>query len=61
MTETPAPVAPTSPAPQPAPMPKAGHRVTDPGDASPMGDPEGSDFVPKPQVTHPITVVLPRT
>ena len=58
MTDTPAPAAPK---PQPAATPKAGHRITDPGDASPLGHPEGSDFVPKPQVMHPITVVLPGT
>lgn len=61
MSDAPAPVAPVSPAPQPATTPRTGHRVTDPGDASPIGHPEGSDFVPKPQETHPITVVLPGT
>ena len=61
MTDTPAPAAPTSPAPQPTTTPKAGHRVTDPGDASPLGDPEGSDFVPKPQVMTALPIVLPGT
>lgn len=59
MTDTPAPAGSAAPAPQPAATPKTGHPVTDPGDASPLGHPEGSDFVPKPQVMHPITVVLP--
>lgn len=54
-----------APAPQPAPdpvrpaVPRSGHRIVDPADASPIGHPDGSDFVPKPQVTHPLTVVLP--
>ncbi|RYB07269.1 hypothetical protein [Lichenibacterium ramalinae] len=61
MTDTPAPAAPVSPAPQPVTTPKTGHRVTDPGDASPMGRADESDFTPKPQVTYALTVVLPGT
>ena len=61
MTDTPAPAAPISPNPRPATTPKTGHPITDPGDASPWGHPEGSDFVPKPQVTPALTVVLPGT
>ena len=64
MTDTPAAPA---PAPQPAPaparptVPRSGHRIVDPGDASPLGHPEGSDFVPKGAEIHPLTVVLPGT
>ena len=67
MTDVPTPPA---PAPQPAAIPpkpasvsvpKAGHRITDPGDPSPLGHPEGSDFEPKAAEFHPLTVVLPGT
>ena len=51
MTDAPAtPAAPPIPAtqaPQPAAPSKTGHRITDPGDASPIGRADESDFEPR--------------
>ena len=53
MTETlatpaaaPAPAA-SAPTPQPAAPSKTGHNLTDPGDASPIGRSDESDFEPR--------------
>ena len=49
MTDTPAPasIAPSTATGESLVHVKGGHRITDPGDASPLGHPEGSDFEPR--------------
>ena len=51
---------PTAPPPRSS-VPKTGHRITDPGDPSPIGHPEGSDFEPDPGTRYAYGLTDPGT